>query len=191
MKKSLLTILPALISANLFAHGYVSSPESRADMCSLHENNNCGAIQYEPQSLEGHTNDFITGLMDNQMGSAENTRFADLDSQSSDRWSKSQISAGDHTFDWTFTANHKTSSFKFYITKQDWNPNKPLTISEFDTKAFCVKDWDASQPPKKLTIDCIGSEGIPNRSGYQVIMAAWDVADTVNSFYNLIDVDFG
>ncbi|TKI83198.1 chitin-binding protein, partial [Bacillus cereus] len=28
-----------------------------------------------------------------------------------------------------------------------------------------------------------------DRSGYHVILAVWDVADTVNAFYNVIDVN--
>lgn len=31
---------------------------------------------------------------------------------------------------------------------------------------------------------------MPNRSGYQIIMAEWDVDDTRMSFYNLLDLDF-
>lgn len=191
MKNLLILILPALITSNAFAHGYVSAPESRADMCALHENSNCGAIQYEPQSLEANSNSFISGGLDGHMGSAGHANFGNLDSQTSDNWSKTNITAGDHTFDWTFTANHRTSVFKFYITKQDWNPNQPLVISEFDTTPFCVKNWDGTQPPMRLSIDCKGEQSIPARSGYQVIMAVWNVYDTVNSFYNLIDVNFG
>ena len=28
-----------------------------------------------------------------------------------------------------------------------------------------------------------------NRNGYHVILAVWDIADTVNAFYNVIDVN--
>ena len=31
---------------------------------------------------------------------------------------------------------------------------------------------------------------MPERDGYQVIMAEWNVGDTTNSFYNLVDVYF-
>ena len=32
---------------------------------------------------------------------------------------------------------------------------------------------------------------VPNRSGYQVILAVWDIGDTANAFYNVIDVNMG
>jgi predicted carbohydrate-binding protein with CBM5 and CBM33 domain len=32
---------------------------------------------------------------------------------------------------------------------------------------------------------------VPQRTGYQVIYAVWEIADTSNSFYQAIDVDFG
>ena len=32
---------------------------------------------------------------------------------------------------------------------------------------------------------------VPDRTGYQVIYAVWEIADTANSFYQAIDVDFG
>lgn len=35
-----------------YAHGYMDSPASRALLCKQGENNNCGAVQYEPQSIE-------------------------------------------------------------------------------------------------------------------------------------------
>lgn len=30
-----------------------------------------------------------------------------------------------------------------------------------------------------------------HRTGYQVIYGVWEIADTTNSFYQAIDVDFG
>ncbi len=32
---------------------------------------------------------------------------------------------------------------------------------------------------------------VPERTGYQVIYAVWEIADTSNSFYQALDVDFG
>jgi hypothetical protein len=41
------------LSVESFSHGYVSQPGSRSYLCKLGENTNCGAVQYEPQSVEG------------------------------------------------------------------------------------------------------------------------------------------
>lgn len=35
------------------AHGYVSTPKSRAYQCNLGNNSACGAVTVEPQSVEG------------------------------------------------------------------------------------------------------------------------------------------
>jgi predicted carbohydrate-binding protein with CBM5 and CBM33 domain len=32
---------------------------------------------------------------------------------------------------------------------------------------------------------------VPKRTGYHMILAVWDIGDTVNAFYNVIDVNFG
>ena len=39
---------------------------------------------------------------------------------------------------------------------------------------------------RKFTVTC----DLPQRTGYQVIAAEWDVGDTAASFFNVIDVDF-
>ena len=110
----------------------------------------------------------------------------------SDRVLPCNLCTGWRNFKWVFTANHKTDYFKFYITKEGWNPNQKLVISDFDKIPLqCdapVPEWKApEQPPRTgLSFDC----RLPERTGYQVIMAVWKVNDTVNSFYNLIDVKY-
>lgn len=42
-------------------------------------------------------------------------------------------------------------------------------------------------PAIEVTHSC----NVPERTGYQVIYAVWEIADTANSFYQAIDVDFG
>ncbi|HAU4964141.1 TPA: N-acetylglucosamine-binding protein GbpA, partial [Aeromonas hydrophila] len=87
---------------------------------------------------------------------------------------------------WTFTANHVTRNWRYYLTKQDWNPNQPLTRAAFELTPFCVVDGNMTQPPKQVTHQC----NLPQRTGYQVILGVWEVGDTSNSFYNVIDANF-
>ncbi|WP_119343808.1 lytic polysaccharide monooxygenase [Facilibium subflavum] len=175
-----------------FSHGYIDNPASRAYLCKLGTNQNCGAVAYEPQSLEAPSASFINGLLDGKMGSVGISRFSELDAQTRNRWHKHTVSPGSLDLTWVFTANHRSRYFKFYITKQDWDPNAPLTLSEFDTTPLsCANptpDWQPPQQPPSsgLTFTC----QLPKRTGYQVIMAVWKVDDTTNSFYNLIDVQF-
>lgn len=48
------------------------------------------------------------------------------------------MTAGVHQFVWHHTAPHKTTNWRYYITKQNWNPNKPLTRDQFDLTPFCT-----------------------------------------------------
>jgi len=176
------------ISNSLFvqkasAHGNVTN--SRAALCATGVNTNCGQIIYEPYSLEGPKGFPAGGPPDGKIASA-NTWFTELDQQSSTRWSKVNISPGPYTFNWSIKVPHATTSWKYYITKQDWNPNAPLSRASFDLTPFCSVNSNGNPPGPTFSNTC----NIPNRTGYQVILAVWEIYDTANAFYNVIDVNF-
>lgn len=176
----------SIVSFGSSAHGYVKSPESRAFACNQGSNVNCGAVQWEPQSVEGPSGFPESGPVDGKIASAGQGAFTALDEQTSSRWSKSEISSGWNQFTWQFTANHVTRNWRYYLTQPNWDTNSVLTRDSFDLEPFCVVDGGMVQPPKLVTHDCY----LPsNRSGYQVILAVWEVGDTSNSFYNVIDVN--
>lgn len=168
------------------AHGYIDSPGSRAYLCKIGANQDCGAVIYEPQSLETKKGFPAAGPADGKIASAGGI-FPKLDEQSATRWTKVSMSPGQNTFKWTLTARHATTSWKYYITNQNWDPNSPLTRAQFDLTPFCSVNYNGVQPPATYTDTC----NVPNRTGYQVILAVWEIADTANAFYNVIDVDFG
>ncbi|GAF09181.1 chitin binding protein [Paenibacillus pini JCM 16418] len=95
------------------------------------------------------------------------------------------ISAGPTTFNWTLKVPHATASWKYYITKQNWDPNAPLTRASFDLTPFCNVAYKG-QPSNSYSDTC----NVPSRTGYQVILAVWEISDTGNAFYNVIDVNF-
>ena len=168
-------------------HGYVSDPPSRNVLCRDGKNINCGAIQYEPQSLEAPSGfPSSGGPADGRIASASQSAFSALDEQTSSRWVHQAMQPGIHNFNWTFTANHVTRNWRYFITRQDWNPNQPLTRASFESLPFCTVDGAMQKPSMMVTHSC----SVPTRSGYQIILAIWEIGDTVNSFYNLIDTDF-
>lgn len=182
----LITVLGStLFSQQLFAHGYVEGPASRAALCKSGQNTDCGSIVYEPQSLEAPKGFPAAGPADGKIASA-NGAFPKLDEQSATRWAKVNMSSGQNTFTWKLTANHSTASWKYYITKTNWNPNAALTRDSFDLTPFCSVSYGGAQPPFSYSNSC----NVPARSGYHVILAVWEVADTANAFYNVIDVNF-
>ncbi|MGB1321249.1 MAG: N-acetylglucosamine-binding protein GbpA [Vibrio gallaecicus] len=195
--KTLIALSLFSVSSASFGHGYVSAydngvAESRVALCKFpasdtnEKNTHCGAIQYEPQSVEGPDGFPATGPQDGKIASAQSSLAAALDEQTANRWVKRPIQSGSQFFEWTFTANHVTRDWKYYITNSNWNPNQPLARSSFDLTPFCVVDGGMVQPPKRVSHLC----NVPEREGYQVILAVWDVGDTAASFYNVIDVQF-
>jgi len=175
-----------LLSEQASAHGWVDGPASRAILCKNGQNTDCGAIVYEPQSLEAPKGFPNAGPADGKIASA-NGAFPKLDEQSANRWTKVNISAGTNTFTWKFTAPHATANWKYYITKPGWDPNAPLTRNSFDLTPFCTVNYGGVQPPFTYSHTC----NVPERTGYHVILAVWEIEDTANAFYNVIDVDFG
>ncbi|GKU79458.1 lytic polysaccharide monooxygenase [Paenibacillus sp. L3-i20] len=185
---SLIVLLACLtvFADRVSAHGYVDSPGSRAILCKQGLNTDCGNIVYEPQSLETLKGFPAAGPADGTIASAGGL-YPKLDEQSSTRWSKVPMVGGQQTFTWKFTANHATSKFHYYITKQNWDPNAPLTRNQFDLTPFCTVNYGGVQPPMTYSHNC----NVPtDRTGYHVILAVWDVSNTVNGFYNAIDVNF-
>ncbi|MGR5971126.1 lytic polysaccharide monooxygenase [Bacillus paranthracis] len=166
------------------AHGYVESPASRSYLCKQGVNVNCGAIQYEPQSVEGIGGFPQLGPSDGQIAGAGH--FPALDVQTVDRWKKVTLNGGTNTFKWKLTAPHSTKEWKYYITKKDWNPNKPLTRSDLDLVPFYVKNDGGARPGTSVTHEA----NVPtDRNGYHLILAVWEIADTGNAFYQVIDVN--
>ena len=195
-KTSKLALLPIVAAASMVvaqtavAHGYVSDPPGRAAYCKMGKNVNCGPVQYEPQSVEGPDGNPrfpVGGPADGKIASAGNSAWGPLNEQTSDRWTKTDVTAGEtRTFSWTFTAPHKTQDIRYFITKNGWNPNMPLTRDQLDTKPFCESSYGGAISSSKPSFTCT----IPaDHSGYHVIVGVWDVADTSASFYNAVDVN--
>jgi|GEM_PF-1239665 len=60
--KIALALATLTVASSAFAHGYVESPASRAYMCKLGQNIDCGSVQWEPQSVE-RTSGFPTDAL--------------------------------------------------------------------------------------------------------------------------------
>lgn len=170
----------ATISERVNAHGYIN--KSRAALGKEGININVGAAQYEPQSVEAKGGFPQAGPADGQIASGG--IYLELDEQSSERWVKVPIKGGKNTFTWTLTAPHRTSEWKYYITKKGWDVNDELERSDFEQIGRL--DGNNEIPLKTVThtID------VPtDREGYYVILGVWEIADTGNAFYQVMDVE--
>ncbi|MGL5799363.1 MAG: N-acetylglucosamine-binding protein GbpA [Plesiomonas sp.] len=189
MKLSKIALLAifTLASSHVLAHGSIQQPKSRAYACHLGDNINCGSgPTHDYFSLEGPAGFPDKGVSDGKIASADKDQFGSLNIQTSTRWKKSPISSGKNTFRWLLTANHITSDFAYYITKQDWDQNAVLTRESFDLQPFCTINVNMQQPSKVSLHEC----NVPERTGYQVILGVWNVGDDRHAFYNVIDVEF-
>ncbi|EOH92329.1 lytic polysaccharide monooxygenase auxiliary activity family 9 protein [Enterococcus villorum] len=201
MKKNLLlglgvilgvTGLTALSTVDVSAHGFVESPISRAYQGNLDKeiNENAallkyGPIIYEPSSLEAPKGFPEAGPADGMIASANGVKGTELDVQKSDYWVKQNITTGPTPFTWNYTAAHATAKWHYYITKNGWDQNKKLTRDELQ---FIGEVQGYGQTADKMPLT--QTINIPSdHIGYHVILAVWDIYDTSNAFYNVIDVN--
>lgn len=191
---ALLLCALAFSSTQLSAHGYVMSPASRGYQGSLDKATLgytaalgiYGSVINEPGSLEAKKGFPAFGPADGMIASANGSIGGNtvLDLQTADRWKKTNITTGVNTFIWKYLAYHATAKWHYYMTKPGWNPNQPLSRQNLELIGEVVHNGTPPQDntPHHITIPA-------NRQGYHVILAVWDVADTANAFYNVIDVN--
>ncbi|GGC96670.1 lytic polysaccharide monooxygenase [Enterococcus wangshanyuanii] len=178
------------------AHGYVESPASRGYQGVLDRNtlgwtealNKYGNVITNPQSLEAPKGFPAQGPADGRIASANGGlgQIGDyvLDSTGVDRWTKQPAKTGVNTFTWQYTAPHSTSKWHYYITKNGWNPEKPLARENMQLIGEIKHDGSSASNNKSHQVT------IPSdHTGYHVVLAVWDVADTPNAFYNVIDLN--
>lgn len=181
------------------AHGYVSSPKSRAFLCTSAQGGGsslaCVAAaaagnssQYEPQSIGigGANNNHQSLIPDGKLCSANIGSMNGLNLARGD-WGATSVGAGPRAFVWTNTAAHKTSYFRYYITKQGFNPS---------TTALKWSDLEQihQSPPADRETTSTHIVNLPARTGRHIVYSIWQrdpVADAPEAFYQCIDVVYG
>ncbi|MEV6289934.1 lytic polysaccharide monooxygenase [Streptomyces sp. NPDC051896] len=181
----------ALSTGGASGHGYTDLPVSRQKLCANGTVTGCGDIQYEPQSVEGPKDFPAAGPADGQICNGGLSRFAQLSSPktpSGGAWPTTRVTGGQtYTFRWQFTAQHATTDFKYYVTKQGWNQNHALSRSDLNLTPFLTVPYNGQRPPATLSHSGTLPSGL---SGHHVILAVWTIADTGNAFYACSDVTF-
>ncbi|MGH4030861.1 lytic polysaccharide monooxygenase [Actinomycetota bacterium Odt1-20B] len=123
-------------------------------------------------------------IPDGKLCSAGNDKYKGLDLPRAD-WPSTALKSGNHTFRYKGTAPHK-GSFELFITKDGYDPSKPLKWSDLESKPF-VKVND----PKMENGDYVFDGKIPSRSGRHLIYSIWQRSDSPEAFYTCSDVTFG
>ncbi|CAK9832953.1 GlcNAc-binding protein A [Anthophora retusa] len=182
-------------------HGYISDPPSRAKLCQLRVNKNCGFITYEPQSVEGFKGfpEEDYSPPDGKIASANNPRFQQLDEYGSNRWVRVKfpdvkcLNKTHVSFDlsWYFTAVHLSENIRVYVSNENYTPNEPLSRRHLDLNVLCIMELHGKFPPYQLTIPCpISLEKYRKLSERKelLLLSIWDVYDTAFGFYQVIDL---
>ncbi|WP_441245403.1 lytic polysaccharide monooxygenase auxiliary activity family 9 protein [Kitasatospora sp. McL0602] len=193
-KRHALTALVAAAAATLAtvtpaqSHGYISTPPSRSALCAAGTVTDCGDIQWEPQSVEGPKGFPALGPSDGTLCSGGIARFAQLDDPRGGGWPATKVTGGQKlTFTWNFTARHSTTQFRYFLTKPGYDARTPLTRASLDLTPFLTVPYKGAQPPMTLSHTATLPTG---RTGHQIVLAVWDIADTGNAFYSCADVTF-
>ncbi|GGT41197.1 lytic polysaccharide monooxygenase [Streptomyces purpureus] len=123
-------------------------------------------------------------IADGKLCSAGNDKYRGLDLARGD-WPSSKLSSGKHTFRYKGTAPHR-GSFELYVTKDGYDPSKPLRWSDLERKPF-VKVTD----PRMENGDYVFQGTLPKKSGRHLIYSIWQRSDSPEAFYTCSDVVFG
>jgi chitin-binding protein len=143
------------------AHGYVSAPPSRQALCATRAVPDCGAIQFEPQSVEG-----VKGLRSCDGGLPQFKVLSD----NSRNWPARSVGTS-LDFTWVFTARHRTSNWEYFIG---------------NTRVGFVDGRNAQ--PEAVVTHKVNLGGFRGR---QTVLAVWNIGDTPMAFYNCVDVNIG
>ena len=130
----------------------------------------------------GRTHGYIP---DGQLCSGGNPKYAAYDAPRAD-WPATSVRA-DGTYDFSYGAwVPHPGGIRLYITKDGYDPTKPLTWDDLEAQPFLTAD---PQPPVSDGAYRFSGQ-LPHRSGRHVIYSVWSRTDSQETFYGCSDVDF-
>ncbi|MFB6635166.1 lytic polysaccharide monooxygenase [Streptomyces sp. NPDC056362] len=187
------------VAPGAFAHGSMTDPVSRVAACYAEgpeapKSAACKAAvassgaqafyDWNAVNIANAAGQHRQLIPDGKLCSAGNDKYRGLDLARAD-WPASAMSSGAHTFRYKGTAPHK-GSFELYVTKDGYDPSKPLKWSDLEAKPFLtVTD------PGMQNGDYVFQGTVPKKSGRHLIYSIWQRSDSPEAFYTCSDVVFG
>ncbi|GIF08361.1 lytic polysaccharide monooxygenase [Actinoplanes siamensis] len=150
-----------VIASPALAHGYVSSPPSRQAQCAAGKVADCGAIQFEPQSVEAPKG--------SKQCNGGNAGFSVLNDNSRN-WPATSVGTS-VKFNWVLTARHRTATWVYYVDGAE--------VATFD---------DKNAIPEATVSHTVNLSRFP---GKHTVLAVWNIGDTTNAFYSCVDLNIG
>ncbi|WP_306319367.1 MULTISPECIES: lytic polysaccharide monooxygenase [unclassified Streptomyces] len=192
--------LTALSASPAAAHGTLGDPASRVAACYAEGAESPTSAACKAAVAEGGPQALYdwNGIRDGEAGGKHQERIPDgkLCSANSDEfkgmdlarddWPATKVSAGSYTFKYKVTAQHK-GTFKLYMTKQGYDPSKPLKWSDLDLSNPVATKTDPTASNGYYTF----SGKLPDRTGRQLIYGIWQRSDSPEAFYSCSDVTYG
>ncbi|MEV6650694.1 lytic polysaccharide monooxygenase [Streptomyces sp. NPDC051219] len=191
--------LAALAAGPAAAHGSMTDPVSRVSACFAEgpespKSAACKAAvaasgtqafyDWNEVNIANAAGNHKSLIPDGKLCSAGRDKYKGVDLARAD-WPSSKLSPGAHTFRYKATAPHK-GSFELYITKDGYDPSRPLKWSDLEAKPFAtVTD------PKLQSGEYVFDGTVPEKSGRHLIYSIWQRSDSPEAFYTCSDVVFG
>ncbi|MCZ7461220.1 lytic polysaccharide monooxygenase auxiliary activity family 9 protein [Streptomyces sp. WMMC940] len=191
--------LTALAASPAVAHGSMTDPVSRVSACyaegpespksaackaAIAASGTQAFYDWNEVNIADAAGNHRSLIPDGKLCSANRDKYKGLDLPRTD-WPASRLTAGNHTFRYKATAPHK-GSFELYITKDGYDPSKPLTWSDLEARPFAeVAD------PKLVNGEYVFDGNVPARSGRHLVYSIWQRSDSPEAFYTCSDVVFG
>ncbi|MEU7136042.1 lytic polysaccharide monooxygenase [Streptomyces sp. NPDC046261] len=203
LRVSLLGVAPlaltALTAGPATAHGSLTDPVSRVSACFAEGPEHPRTAACKAMVAAGGTqplydwNEVNIGdaagrhrqiIPDGKLCSAGRAKYKGLDMPRAD-WPGTRLAAGKHTFRYRATAPHR-GTFELYITKEGYDPKKPLKWTDLEAKPFAK----VTNPTLKEG-SYIFDGTVPKRSGRHLVYSIWQRSDSPEAFYTCSDVDLG
>ncbi|MFF4745690.1 lytic polysaccharide monooxygenase [Streptomyces sp. NPDC001268] len=191
--------LTTLAASPAVAHGSMTDPVSRVSACYAEgpespDSAACKAAvaasgaqafyDWNEVNIANAAGNHKSLIPEGKLCSANRDKYKGLDLPRAD-WPASKLAAGNHTFHYKATAPHR-GSFELYITKDGYDPSKPLAWSDLEAQPF-AKVTD----PKLVNGEYVFDGTVPARSGRHLVYSIWQRSDSPEAFYTCSDVVFG
>lgn len=196
----LLAISVVFVMNQAWAHGSVQEPKSRAYNCFLEGPESPTSLACQAALAVGGSQPFYDWheinlnadgqhqalIPDGQLCSAGREKYAGVDLPRADWPAETIVPDANGNFEFVYHAAvpHSTAYFKFYVTKDGYDPTQPLAWA--DLEEFCTIT-DVTLEGMQYRMSC----PLPAKNGRHVIYNIWQRDDSPEAFYSCSDVIFG
>ncbi|MEU5025355.1 lytic polysaccharide monooxygenase auxiliary activity family 9 protein [Streptomyces milbemycinicus] len=192
-------LLMTLAAGPAQAHGAPTDPVSRTVACSPEGGENsrsaacraavaAGGVPDEWDNLRvaGVAGQDRQKIPDGKLCSGGLDAYKGLDLARAD-WPSTRLAAGaDLTLTYRSTIPH-TGTFELYLTKEGYDPTRPLKWSDLDAKPFAT----ATDPALVDDAYRVKAKLPTGRTGRQLLFTIWRNTSTPDTYYSCSDVVFG